>query len=71
VPDPDKQWITGLDRHRLRALANEMGGPTKAWESQTPNALWMADVMDRPTLKASQSKGAGRTWLIATLDDHS
>lgn len=61
----------GLDRHRLRALANEVGGPTKAWESQTPNALWMADVMDGPTLKASQSKGAGRTWLIATLDDHS
>jgi hypothetical protein len=46
----------GLDRHRVRALANEVGGPTKAWESQTPNALWMADVMDGPTLKASQSK---------------
>lgn len=61
----------GLDRQRLRALANEVGGPTKAWESEAPNALWMADVMDGPALKANQSKGASRTWLIATLDDHS
>lgn len=61
----------GLDRHRLRALVNEVGGPTKAWESASPNALWMADVMDGPSLK-SQAKGAAvRTWLIATIDDHS
>jgi transposase InsO family protein len=62
----------GLDRQRLRALANEVGGPTKAWESEAPNALWMADVMDGPALKANPSKGgACRTWLVATLDDHS
>jgi len=61
----------GVDRHRLRALVNEIGGPTKAWESDSPNALWMADVMDGPSLKNDGKGGAQRTWLVATLDDHS
>jgi putative transposase len=61
----------GLDRHRLRALANEVGGPTKAWESDSPNALWMADVMDGPSIKNQGKAGAQRTWLVATLDDYS
>ena len=61
----------GLDRHRLRALANEVGGPTKAWESDSPNALWMSDVMDGPSLKNASKGAAQRTWLVATLDDHS
>jgi putative transposase len=61
----------GLDRHRLRALVNEVGGPTKAWESDSPNALWMADVMDGLSLKNDSKAGAQRTWLLATLDDHS
>jgi transposase InsO family protein len=60
----------GLDRQRLRALSNEVGGPTKAWESRAPNALWMSDVMDGPSLKNAAGK-AERSWLIATLDDHS
>jgi putative transposase len=61
----------GLDRHRLRALVNEVGGPTKAWESDSPNALWMSDVMDGPSLKNDSKGAAQRTWLVATLDDHS
>lgn len=61
----------GLDRHRLRAIANEVGGPAKAWESEAPNTLWMADVMDGPSLKSDAKGGAQRNWLIATLDDHS
>jgi putative transposase len=61
----------GLDRHRLRAIANEVGGPTKAWESEAPNALWMADCMDGPSLKRDAKGSAQRSWLIATLDDHS
>lgn len=61
----------GLDRHRLRALANEVGGPAKAWESEVANALWMADVMDGPSLKSQSKASAQRSWLIATLDDHS
>lgn len=59
----------GLDRHRLRALVNEVGGPTKAWETDSPNALWMADVMDGPSLKSVAKGAVQRTWLIATLDD--
>jgi putative transposase len=61
----------GLDRHRLRALINEVGGPTKAWESASPNTLWMADVMDGPSLKNEGKGGAQHTWLVATLDDYS
>jgi transposase InsO family protein len=61
----------GLDRHCLRALANEVGGPTKAWESDSPNALWMVDAMDGPSLRSQGKAGAQRTWLLATLDDHS
>lgn len=61
----------GLDRHALRAMANEVGGPAKAWESQAPNALWMVDLMDGPSLRNQSKGGAQRSWLIATLDDHS
>ena len=61
----------GLDRHRLRALANEVGGPTKAWESDSPNALWMVDLMDGPSLKSQGKSAAQRSWLVASLDDHS
>lgn len=61
----------GLDRQRLRAIANEVGGPTKAWESRLPNELWMADVMDGPCLKHTAKGAVERSYLIATLDDHS
>jgi len=61
----------GLDRHRLRAVANEVGGPTKAWESDSPNALWMVDLMDGPSLKSQGKSAAQRSWLVASLDDHS
>jgi putative transposase len=61
----------GLDRHRLQALANELGGPTKAWESRLPNDLWMADCMEGPCLKLHNKAAAQRSYLIATLDDHS
>ena len=59
----------GLDRHRLRALANEVGGPTKAWESDSPNALWMSDVMDGPSLKnaARAQRNALGWWLRWTI----
>jgi hypothetical protein len=40
----------GLDRPRLIA---EGSGPTKAFETELANALWMADVMDGPTLRAT------------------
>jgi transposase len=53
----------GLDRHRLRAVANEVGGPTKAWESDSPNALWMVDLMDGPSLKEPGQK-RGTTELV-------
>jgi hypothetical protein len=52
------------------ALENEVGGPTKAWESRSPNALWKSDIMDGPSLKSTGAK-AERSWLIPTLDDHS
>jgi transposase InsO family protein len=61
----------GLDRHRLRALKNEVGGPTKAWESAAPNLLWMADLMDGPSLHQEGKRGSFRTWLMAFIDDHS
>jgi putative transposase len=54
----------GLDRPRLIA---EGSGPTKAFETELANALWMADVMDGPTLRVG-----GRvvhTFLFALLDD--
>ena len=71
----------GLDR---RALDNQppwdvgpdgptgIQGPTKAFEHSLPNALWMSDVMDGPTLRASSgAKPSIRTWLFAVIDDHS
>ena len=54
----------GLDRPRLLAETN---GPTKAFESELPNTLWMADIMDGPTLRLEER--ALRTFLFATLDD--
>ena len=54
----------GLDRPRLLAETN---GPTKAFETELPNTLWMADIMDGPTLRLEES--VLRTFLFATLDD--
>jgi transposase InsO family protein len=54
----------GLDRPRLLTEAN---GPTKAFESELPNTLWMADIMDGPTLRLEER--VLRTFLFATLDD--
>jgi putative transposase len=54
----------GLDRPRLIA---EGSGPTKAFETELANALWMADVMDGPTLRVGDR--AVHTFLFALLDD--
>jgi transposase InsO family protein len=54
----------GLDRPRLLAETN---GPAKAFETELPNTLWMADIMDGPTLRLGQR--VLRTFLFATLDD--
>lgn len=54
----------GLDRPRLLA---EGSGPTKAFETELANALWMADVMDGPTLRLSDQ--VVHTFLFALLDD--
>jgi putative transposase len=54
----------GLDRPRLLA---EGSGPTKAFESELANALWMADCMDGPTLRVGDR--AVHTFLFALLDD--
>lgn len=54
----------GLDRPRLLAETN---GPTKAFETELPNTLWMADIMDGPTLRLEER--VLRTFLFATLDD--
>ncbi|MGB7838376.1 MAG: DDE-type integrase/transposase/recombinase [Terrimicrobiaceae bacterium] len=54
----------GLDRPRLLAETN---GPTKAFETELPNTLWMADIMDGPTLRLPER--VLRTFLFATLDD--
>jgi putative transposase len=54
----------GLDRPRLIA---EGSGPTKAFETELANALWMADVMDGPTLRVGDR--VVRTFLFALLDD--
>ena len=54
----------GLDRPRLLAETN---GPTKAFETELPNMLWMADIMDGPTLRREER--VLRTFLFATLDD--
>jgi putative transposase len=54
----------GLDRPRLIA---EGSGPTKAFETELSNALWMADVMDGPTLRVGDR--VVHTFLFALLDD--
>ena len=54
----------GLDRPRLIA---EGSAPTKAFETELANALWMADVMDCPTLRVGDR--VVRTFLFALLDD--
>src|ERR1700758_784924 len=54
----------GLDRPRLIA---EGSGPTKAFETELANALWMADVMDGPTLRVGAR--VVHTFLFALLDD--
>jgi putative transposase len=54
----------GLDRPRLIA---EGSGPTKAFETELANALWMADVMDGPTLRVGDR--SVHTFLFALLDD--
>src|SRR6202040_657167 len=53
-----------LDRPRLIA---EGSGPTKAFETELANALWMADVMDGPTLRVGDR--VVHTFLFALLDD--
>jgi putative transposase len=55
----------GLDRARLSAQGSN--GPTKAFETGASNVLWMADVMDGPTLRTGKSVVA--TYLFALLDD--
>lgn len=57
----------GLDRPRMLAGAHGTHGPTKAFECELPNMLWMADIMDGPALRQG-SRGL-RTFLFATLDD--
>jgi putative transposase len=54
----------GLDRPRLLAETNV---PAKAFETELPNTLWMADIMDGPTLRIEER--VLRTFLFATLDD--
>jgi putative transposase len=54
----------GLDRPQLIA---EGSGPTKAFETELAHALWMADVMDGPTLRVGDR--VVRTFLFALLDD--
>jgi hypothetical protein len=45
----------GLDRPRLIA---EGTGPTKAFETDLANTLWMSDVMDGPTLRVGDRTSA-------------
>jgi putative transposase len=54
----------GLDRARLIAAGS---GPTKAFETELANLLWMADVMNGPTLRIAER--VMRTFLFALLDD--
>jgi putative transposase len=55
----------GLDRARLGVQGS--AGPTKAFETGASNTLWMADVMDGPTLRVGKSGIA--TYLFALIDD--
>jgi putative transposase len=54
----------GLDRPGLIAQGS---GPTKAFETELANTLWMTDIMDGPTLRVGAR--AVRTFLFALLDD--
>ena len=54
----------GLDRPRLIAQGS---GPTKAFETELANTLWMADIMDGPTLRVGDR--VVHTFLFALLDD--
>ena len=58
-----KKRREGLDRPRLLAETN---GPTKAFETELPNTLWIADIMDGPTLRLQER--VLPTFLFATLD---
>jgi putative transposase len=46
-------------------------GPTKAFETEMSNDLWMSDVMDGPTLRAPLPRAgpAVHTYLFAIIDD--
>ena len=57
----------GMDRPRMLAGTHGTHGPTKAFECELPNMLWMADIMDGPALRQG-SRGL-RTFLFATFDD--
>jgi transposase InsO family protein len=48
-------------------LIAEGSGPTKAFETELANALWMADVMDGPALRVGDR--VVHTFLFALLDD--
>jgi transposase InsO family protein len=60
----------GLDRPGLIAAQAAPHGPTKAFETELANDLWMSDVMDGPTLPAAAAGGgAVHTFLFAVIDD--
>jgi putative transposase len=59
----------GLDRPGLVAAQAAPHGPTKAFESQGANDLWMSDVMDGPSLRAPRGGAAVPTFLFAVIDD--
>jgi hypothetical protein len=52
---------------RMVGYVAETNGPAKAFETELPNTLWMADIMDGPTLRIEER--VLRTFLFATLDD--
>jgi transposase InsO family protein len=61
----------GLDRPGLVAAQAAAHGPTKAFETELANDLWMSDVMDGPSLRAPSPRGgaAVHTFLFAVIDD--
>jgi putative transposase len=61
----------GLDRPGLVAAQAAPHGPTKAFETELANDLWMSDVMDGPTLRAAPPRTATavQTFLFAVIDD--
>ena len=58
----------GLDRPGLVAAQAGPHGPTKAFETELANDLWMTDAMEGPVLRAAQPRGQ-RTFLFALIDD--